>query len=180
MKFRITPRKLGQVVTNFEDTQNRAYILVELASNDGEAAVVDLNDLQRNAHDTSKVSRVIHDIEKLTVIAETLENYIDSWNYPNPAPSNLKVYFIENLEDVRQYFRDLHEIYDSEFYPDDNFEDFTDEGGEATFTREQAEYLNKIMIQCFDVCDKNDVEIYDIAGEVQEEVWRRNGLWPKP
>ncbi len=179
MKFRIAPSKAGQIVRNLDDIQGLTYILVDLPIKGGEAAIVDLNDLQRNVQDTSKVSRIKHNVEKLTVIADSLEKYVATWNYPEPVPADLKAYFIENLEDVKQYLKDLHEIYDSEFHPDDDFEDFTDTDGNTTFTVEQAKYLNKIMIQCFDVCDKNDLEIYDVAGEVQMEIWRRNGVWPK-
>ena len=35
------------------------------------------------------------------------------------------------------------------------------------------------MIKCFDYCDDNDIDIYELAGQVQIDIWREQGKWTK-
>ncbi|WP_291128068.1 hypothetical protein [Flavobacterium sp. UBA7682] len=71
---------------------------------------------------------------------------------------------IETVEDVKAFFEILHTKYELAFHPDDSFEDYVNiENGAPTFTNDEAIYLNEVMNQCFEVCEKNDVEIYDIG-----------------
>jgi hypothetical protein len=53
------------------------------------------------------------------------------------------------------------------FHPDDNFNDcIILETQEPTYTKEEADFRNKLMNQCFAVCEKNGVDIYDTMREV--------------
>lgn len=71
---------------------------------------------------------------------------------------------IETVEDVKEFFEVLHNKYKLAFHPDDPFEDYVSiESGTPTFTNGEAIYLNEVMNQCFEVCEKNDVEIYSIG-----------------
>jgi hypothetical protein len=179
MKFQILPTKIGEIVRQSTTEDLVEYIITsQPEQNQLNIECVKLKDLQRNASAPDNVARQMFHINGLTVIADSLEKYIASWNNRVARPHSLKAYFIENLDDVRQYFKDLHVIYDNEFHPDDDFRDYTNVDNNSTFTPEEAEYLNMIMIQCFDICNKNDVEIYNIAGEVQIHKWREKGQWP--
>jgi hypothetical protein len=48
--------------------------------------------------------------------------------------------------------------------------DFTDminvETDEPTYTTDEAELRNALMSQCFEVCDKNEISIYDFMQEI--------------
>jgi len=90
----------------------------------------------------------------------------------------VKQYSIKSAEEVKQFFRDVHEMYPLEWHPDDDFHFFMKED-EVTwaFTDEEAEYLNKVMIDSFDYCDNNDVDVYELAEQVQLELWKALGKW---
>ena len=91
----------------------------------------------------------------------------------------MKQYTIKSTEDINLFFRDIHEMYPFEWHPDDDFHFFVKEDGETkAFTDEEAEYLNKVMIESFDYCDNNDVDVYEIAEQVQLELWKAQGKWP--
>lgn len=89
-----------------------------------------------------------------------------------------KKYNIESLEDIRTFFKDIHELYPFEWHPDDDFKDFRDGNDARSFSDQEAEYLNSVMTICFNLCDNLDTDIYDLAGKVQIEVWKKQGIWP--
>jgi len=95
------------------------------------------------------------------------------------ATGKMKPYAIQSIEDIKRFFRDIHVLYPMEWHPDDDFHFFMQED-EVTraFTDEEAEYLNKVMIDSFDFCDKNDVDVYELAEQVQLELWKAQGKWP--
>ena len=47
-------------------------------------------------------------------------------------------------------------------HPDDAFEDYI-HNGKRVFSDEEATILNQTMIECFNVCERNSVDIYEIA-----------------
>lgn len=70
-------------------------------------------------------------------------------------------------EDVGRFFFWL--VFDCKvnFHPDDGFESYVCERtGKATFSDKQCEMYNDIMDKCFDVCEKYDRDIYEIAQRV--------------
>ena len=74
---------------------------------------------------------------------------------------------IETVGDVQAFFETLHDTYKLAFHPDDSFNDYVGIGtGTPTFTNDEAVYLNAVMNQCFEICEKNDVEIYLIGLEL--------------
>lgn len=53
------------------------------------------------------------------------------------------------------------------FHPDDDFKDYINlETKEPTYTKEEADFRNELMNQCFSVCEKKGVDIYDTMSEV--------------
>lgn len=53
------------------------------------------------------------------------------------------------------------------FHPDDDFNDYVVfKTGEPCYSKQQAKFRNKLMDKCFQVCEKEDVDIYSIMLEV--------------
>ena len=51
--------------------------------------------------------------------------------------------------------------------PDDDFIDMINiETDEPTYTAAEAELRNALMSQCFEVCNKNEISIYDFMQEI--------------
>lgn len=54
----------------------------------------------------------------------------------------------------------------SQLSPDDDFSFYVNyETKEPTFSPEEAAKYNDLMNECFDVCEKANVDVYDIMGE---------------
>jgi len=69
---------------------------------------------------------------------------------------------IKTIEHVKQFAKDL--ISDEcIFHPDDDFNDFVNfETKSKAFTTEEADLRNDLMSQCFAVCEKEQLDIYEI------------------
>ncbi len=53
------------------------------------------------------------------------------------------------------------------FHPDDDFNDYVNfKENKPCYTKEEAEIRNELMSSCFDVCEKEGVDIYDVMLEV--------------
>jgi hypothetical protein len=53
------------------------------------------------------------------------------------------------------------------FHPDDDFNDYINlETEKPTYTKDEADFRNELMNQCFAVCEKNGFDIYDTMIEV--------------
>lgn len=53
------------------------------------------------------------------------------------------------------------------FNPDDDFNDYINlETQMPTYTKQEADFRNDLMSQCFKVCQKNGIDIYDTMSEV--------------
>jgi hypothetical protein len=73
---------------------------------------------------------------------------------------------IKNLPDVAAFARQIIKE-DVSFHPDDDFNDYVViKTGKPFYTPEQAAVRNKLMTQCFEVCEKEGTSIYDIMLEV--------------
>lgn len=69
------------------------------------------------------------------------------------TPENVKFYFQTLVDDLSLYF-----------HPNDNFADYTIKGTKKPlFTEEEAKKHNALMSKCFEVCEKNKVDIYQIG-----------------
>jgi hypothetical protein len=71
---------------------------------------------------------------------------------------------INTPENVKSYFKTLVEELSLSFHPDDNFADYVINGTKKPlFTEEEAKKHNALMSKCFEVCEKNKVDIYQIG-----------------
>lgn len=71
---------------------------------------------------------------------------------------------IRSVKDVETFFH--HIVYERKvnFHPDDMFEDYVScEGGVNTFTLEECAIYNRLMDECFTLCENEDVDIYSIG-----------------
>jgi len=44
------------------------------------------------------------------------------------------------------------------------------------FTDEQASYLDMVMKKCFEVCEQNGTDIYEVMDPIQSAEFRRRGI----
>ena len=73
---------------------------------------------------------------------------------------------INDIEDVKIFFMELLDE-DLNFHPDTPFEDYINcETRQDTYTAEEAVTRNKLMDACFEVCENNGVDIYELAIEI--------------
>lgn len=80
---------------------------------------------------------------------------------------------ISTLEDVKNFARQLLSEGLS-FHPDDDFNDYVNlESNLPCYTEEEAELRNNLMNECFEVCEKEEVDIYSI---MMEELLLESGL----
>lgn len=73
---------------------------------------------------------------------------------------------IGSLEEARNFFRHLVSERRVSFHPDNMFESYvTCEGGVNTFTLQECSLYNRLMDECFKVCEREGVDIYGMKGE---------------
>jgi hypothetical protein len=56
---------------------------------------------------------------------------------------------------------------------------YVDNFGNPTFTEEEALVLDTVMEECFFVCDKAGLDLYEIGHEVQLREFRKRGILPQ-
>ncbi len=73
---------------------------------------------------------------------------------------------ITTIEDVKAFANHLANDLHLNFHPDDDFSFYVNyETKEPTFSPEEAAKYNALMNECFDVCERANVDVYDIMGE---------------
>lgn len=73
---------------------------------------------------------------------------------------------IQTLADVSAFAKQIISEGVS-FHPDDNFNDYINfETREPCYSKAEAEKRNELMNECFEICEKEGVDIYDIMLEV--------------
>lgn len=71
---------------------------------------------------------------------------------------------IETIEDVKNFFTHLVKVFDLNFNPDTPFSDYIELATDKpTFTPLQCEKLDRYMQQCIDLCEEENVCVYDLA-----------------
>ena len=73
---------------------------------------------------------------------------------------------INNVDDVIKFFRYIVDERNVNFNPDDMFEDYMSADGTNAFTPEECEIYNHLTKECFDICEKEEADIYEIAFEL--------------
>src|SRR6185312_11449236 len=102
MRFQLIPDKQGQICRFIETDKggDNVYIIVGEIDNNPTTLFVKLTDLQRNTATPEQARKQNMAVSDFTVIADSLEKYVDSWNGPIP-PDELKAYIISDVDDVR-------------------------------------------------------------------------------
>jgi len=73
---------------------------------------------------------------------------------------------INNVDDVRKFFHYIVEERNVNFNPDDMFRDYMLADGSNAFTPEECEIYNRLVEEAFNICDKENVGIYEIALDI--------------
>lgn len=73
---------------------------------------------------------------------------------------------INNIEEVHTFFKQLL-AEDLNFHPDTPFDDYINcETRLPTYTDEQVKQRDKLLDECFNVCERYGADIYEIAIEI--------------
>jgi len=73
---------------------------------------------------------------------------------------------ILTIEDVKQFAKQLI-VEGLSFHPDDDFNDYINFSiNEPSYKTEEADLRNELMNQCFEICENEGVDIYEIMLEV--------------
>lgn len=73
---------------------------------------------------------------------------------------------INNVDDVRKFFHYIVEDRNVNFNPDDMFEDYMLSDGTTAFTPEECEIYNRLVEESFDICEKEEFDIYEIGLDI--------------
>lgn len=89
----------------------------------------------------------------------------------DPETENMLQRFENSDFDSLEYVRAFSEILVLEgltmgFHPDTPFEDYINSKGEAVYTPEEAKLRNMVMEHCFEVCEKEGADIYEVTGRI--------------
>ncbi|MBO4380397.1 MAG: hypothetical protein J5784_05285 [Muribaculaceae bacterium] len=73
---------------------------------------------------------------------------------------------IKTIADVKELAKYLYYERGVAFHPDDDFEDYIcEETHEPTFTKSEVNLFNRLMGECFDVCEREQKDIYEVMSE---------------
>ena len=80
--------------------------------------------------------------------------------------SKSKILTVQDVTDFTVYL--VHNV-KVNIHPDTPFEDYVNlDNGNPTFSKDDIIIGNKLMKQCFDVCAKNDIDIYELMNDISE------------
>ena len=85
----------------------------------------------------------------------------------------MKTITINNIKDVENFLQSLYDEYDLVFHPDDPFEEYIDRNGEPVFTEGESHYLDSLMERCFEACEQNGTNIYEVMEPIQQAEFRK-------
>lgn len=88
----------------------------------------------------------------------------------------MKLFHISSEESIRSFLKDIYNNYQHPFDPADEIQNLTGENGLPFFTKQEGQYLDDIMTQCFIYGVLNDLNVYVIAHEVQLEIFKNKAV----
>lgn len=78
---------------------------------------------------------------------------------------------INNLEDVVRFSESLI-AEGTSFHPDDDFSEYINISENIpAYTCAEAEIRNQLMSQCFQVCEKHGIDIYEFMLDISRRNW---------
>lgn len=78
---------------------------------------------------------------------------------------------IKSIDDVKNFFQYLYTERKVAFHPDDEFSVYVNnDSKKPTFTPEECEEFDAAMSKCFAICDACDMDIYELATEIRDEL----------
>ena len=73
---------------------------------------------------------------------------------------------IKTIADVQEFAKYLYNERELAFHPDDDFADYVcHETQEPTFTKSEVKLFNRLMTECFSVCERENIDIYETMCE---------------
>jgi len=76
------------------------------------------------------------------------------------------IHKIDTIDDVITFFKELNQE-SVVFCPETPFEQYISlETHQATYTDEEARVRNELLEQAFNICDRDGVDIYELAMEI--------------
>ena len=70
---------------------------------------------------------------------------------------------INTISDVEQFAKHLVQVEKLSFHPDDDFKDYVTNSNQPFYTTQEAELRNKLIDDCFEVCEREKVNVYGIV-----------------
>jgi hypothetical protein len=75
---------------------------------------------------------------------------------------------INTISDVEQFAKHLVQVEKLSFHPDDDFKDYLTNSNQPFYTTQEAELRNKLMNDCFEVCEREKVDVYGVVLKADE------------
>ena len=122
--------------------------------------IEELNELIETGKKIIDFAKQEHITEKFTLEPNAINDIIKKYS------DNEGKYNIKTIEDVKSFFTDLVYKLELNFHPDDSFDQYITENGRQLFTQQEASVFDSLMNECFNVCDQNDTDIYEICMEI--------------
>lgn len=76
---------------------------------------------------------------------------------------------INTISDVEQFAKHLVQVEKLSFHPDDDFKDYVTNSNQPFYTTQEAELRNKLMNDCFGVCEREKVDVYGVVLKAVED-----------
>ena len=71
---------------------------------------------------------------------------------------------IKSIKDVEAFFIHLIQEENLNFHPDEDFENYINfQSKLPSYSREEAKCRNKLLKTCFEICEKEDFDIYQLG-----------------
>lgn len=107
----------------------------------------------------------------LTTVKEKISTHLNTYTMSKKPDSYKGPETITTIDDVKAFINHIIVSEEIAFHPDNDFIDYVilkDNGAPlypwtSVFTQEEADFLNHLLAQCFDVCDNKGIDIYTLA-----------------
>ena len=77
--------------------------------------------------------------------------------------NNPMITAINTISDVEQFAKHLVQVEKLSFHPDDDFKDYVTNANQPFYSTKEAKLRNKLMNDCFEVCEREKVDVYGVV-----------------